>query len=659
MGSQTVRGLVLRGKYRRHTARWLRRRGVIANVAAGVVVTALASVVSVFGGVPANAAEPFTIADVCSSGGPVSVGADGAEVINLDAVPAGTSVVTVGEGGSCEGNNVLSSVRFAGNENGAVKTLIIADSAFEQASNTSDDPLTLKSLTFPDNITNLQIGSYAFEQANAGGSTVLAAITFPETLTTLSIGDNAFAQFSNGSGTTSLKSVTFPDNILNLQIGLQGFYQDAAGGSSSLASVVFPQSIDDLNVDRFAFAQMTTASAALAQVVFPETAGTVTIGDSAFQQHGVAGTALGNLTFPEVTGALTVGDSAFFQWAADSTGQPGSTITFGSASAISIGLAAFEQFAGGGNNSVADVTFTGPVASLSVGASAFEQYAIGGSNALARVTFGDRLENIQIGSRAFAQDAHDGGEPTLDQVVFGGGITSLTIGDNAFQQAADTPDVTVLVDLQFNTASAPGSTAGSVSIAATAVPSSTIWSWWGPDHVTTDDAWAGTVTGDTSSHLLYGSWPVTYDLAGGHAAEAGQTAFAPQLVRVDYSHGLDQAVASVTLPAVSPVASGLTFTGWANSAALGRRPLVATDTVAITGPTVFTALWKTPVATPTTGSSPEQASTAPASESVEVLSNTTAASPIWLAVVGVGLLLVGITLSTAIILRRKAQKTNR
>jgi hypothetical protein len=260
------------------------------------------------------------------------------EVNSLEFLRSSASTVdelNIHAGAFLQSNNpALQRVKFPE----GITTLNIGDYAFWQMAAANGGATVLREVEFPSSLESLNIGAGAFIQESSNADTSLQKIEFPANLTSLTIGVDAFWQRVQGNGNTALKEVVFPSgpNLKTLKIGevpppctgmppcfpgfqhSNAFRQDVFGdGNTTLQRVVFPPKLESLTVSAMAFWQNVqgVGSTALQEVVFPTGLTSLTVGMRAFYQHtaGGAGVTLESVTFPANLDYLQIDNQAFAQ----------------------------------------------------------------------------------------------------------------------------------------------------------------------------------------------------------------------------------------------------------------------------------------------------------------------------------------------------------
>ncbi|WP_169923825.1 leucine-rich repeat domain-containing protein [Propionicimonas paludicola] len=362
------------------------------------------------------------------------------DLAKLDEAQGPLSELTI-QGGDEDGIDCLSnltSISFI-NARTHVSSMIIEEYAFRQAGTN-----TLTSITFPEGLASLSIGTDAFAQVSVSGDNRLSTVKFPSTVISLHIGAYAFAQTSGGSGSTALTEVTFPAGLRDLQLGDWAFAQDAAG-ATTLSSITFPDAPDTFTLGVGVFNQSGRSGTSLTEVSFPRGLTSLTVPSQAFGQRSEKGAlTLSSITFPNGLIALDIGSGAFSQ----SSGMAGASnpevrpaltsVQFpNSITELTIGENAFLQVAHNAATALASVTFPDQMISLTVEAYAFYQWSDLGA-ALSDLTFPTKVSGrMKIGDSAFRVQLYESGAIPLASVVFPREVGNLEIDQVAFMQSTE------------------------------------------------------------------------------------------------------------------------------------------------------------------------------------------------------------------------------
>lgn len=301
----------------------------------------------------------------------------------------------------------ITSVTFVGE---GYDELIIGDNAFYQRVGDyglpSGSPVRLKSVTFPETgLKRLITGHWSFAQAiYEAGNTSLKSVVFPKSLEVLDIGHGSFDQYVEGNGQVALSEIVWPEHVDELSIREAAF---RLTGESSLENVVLPEGPTSLVIGELAFSQGEPAfesKASLKEVKFPSTLKSLEIGTHAFQQ--VDDPVLTQVEFPEGLEDLTIGTEAFYQ--------------------------------GGSSTALSKISFPESLRNLTLDDFAFFQQ---GQAALTDVTFPRQMDDLTIGCGAFRQevDFFGGDKYALKTVTFPRTLNNLSVGAGAFSQGTDFP----------------------------------------------------------------------------------------------------------------------------------------------------------------------------------------------------------------------------
>lgn len=312
------------------------------------------------------------------------------------------------ESGGLECVSKITSVTFVGE---GYDELIIGDNAFYQRVGDyglpSGSPVRLESVRFPETgLKRLITGHWSFAQAiYEAGNTSLKSVVFPKSLEVLDIGHGSFDQYVEGNGQVALSEIVWPEHVDELSIKEAAF---RLTGESSLEKVVLPEGPTSLVIGELAFSQGENAlrsKASLKEVKFPSTLKSLEIGAHAFQQ--VDDPVLTQVEFPEGLEDLTIDTEAFIQV---------------------------------GNSALSKISFPESLRNLTLGDFAFLQHS---QAALTDVTFPQQMDDLTIGCGAFRQEVALGGgadqKYALKTVTFPRTLNNLSVGAAAFSQGTDLP----------------------------------------------------------------------------------------------------------------------------------------------------------------------------------------------------------------------------
>lgn len=283
----------------------------------------------------------------------------------------------------------------------------------------------------------LKIGDDAFYQRvgdyglPSGSAVRLESVKFPETgLKRLITGHWSFAQSIYEAGNTSLKSVVFPKSLEVLDIGHGSFdqYVSVWAGQVALSEIVWPEHVDELSIREAAF--RLTGESSLEKVVLPEGPTSLVIGELAFSQSQAS---LSEVKFPSTLKSLEIGMHAFQQ---DGPGLTQVEFPEGLED-LTIDTEAFIQ---GWNSALSKISFPESLRNLTLGDFAFLQQS---QAALTDVTFPQQMNDLSIGCGAFRQEVILGGganqKYALKTVTFPRTLNNLSVGAAAFSQGTDLP----------------------------------------------------------------------------------------------------------------------------------------------------------------------------------------------------------------------------